>query len=100
MADTATTEDMRMPWWVPPWPVFLAGGLYLMSFWILWLLAPAQGREPSETFKMLAQAIVLTAFVNGVVATAFASSRDSQKKNETIAAQARMLAGRGPSSDT
>lgn len=84
------------PWWVPSWPVCLAVGLYVMVFWILWMLAPAKGAEASELFKTLAAAIVLTAFVNGVVAAVFTSSRDSQKKNETIAAQARLIASRAP----
>jgi hypothetical protein len=72
--------------------VFLASGLYILTFWLLWMLAPEKGKEPSELFKTLAAAIVLTAFVNGVVAAVFTASRDSQKKNETIAAQAQTIA--------
>lgn len=90
---TASTPAPAQPWWVPPWPVFLATGLYIMSFWILWILSPARGQEPSDLFKTLAGAIILTAFVNGVVAAVFTASRDSQKKNETIAAQAKVIAG-------
>lgn len=87
-----------VPWYVPPWPVCLAAALYVLTFWILWTLAPVRGQPPSELFKTLAGAIVLTAFVNGVVAAVFTSSRDSQKKNETIAAQARVIAGQPPTS--
>lgn len=78
--------------WVPPYPVWLAIGLYAMAFWILYVLSPEKGHEPSELFKTLAGAVVLTAFVNGVVASVFASNRDSQKKNDTIAAQAATIA--------
>lgn len=99
MSEPVTTpaRDPVMPWWVPSWPVFLATGLYILTFWLLWMLAPAKGEAPSELFKTLAGAIVLTAFVNGVVAAVFTSSRDSQKKNDVIAAQARVIAGQPPS---
>ena len=80
------------PWWVPNWNVCLAVGLYLLTAWLLYILAPAQGEEPSELFKTLASAIVMTAFINGVVAAVFTASRDGQKKNETIAAQAKVIA--------
>jgi hypothetical protein len=63
-----------------------------MTFWLLWILAPAKGENPSDLFKTLAVAIVLTAFVNGVVAAVYTSSRDSEKKNATIAAQAQAIA--------
>ncbi len=82
----------QAPWWVPPWPVFLAGGLYIMTFWLLWQLAPVQGQEPSELFKLLAQAVVLTAFVGGVCGAVYTAGRESQKKNDTIAAQAQTIA--------
>jgi hypothetical protein len=81
-----------MPWFVPPWPVFLALGLFGLTCWIMWTLAPLPGHDPSQLFNMLAQAIVLTAFIGGPVAVAFIASRDSQKKNETIAAQAQTIA--------
>lgn len=82
-------------WWLQPpsWNVILGVGLYIMTFWLLWMLAPAQGHEPSELFKLLAQAIVLTAFVNGVVGAVYTASRDSEKKTDTIAAQAKVIAG-------
>jgi hypothetical protein len=64
-----------------------------MTFWILWVLSPAKGEQPSDLFKTLAGAIILTAFVNGVVAAVFTASRDGQQKNATIAAQAKVIAG-------
>jgi hypothetical protein len=94
---TASTPAPAQPWWVPPWPVFLATGLYGMTFWLLWVLSPEKGKDPSDLFKTLAGAIVLTAFVNGVVAAVFTASRDSQRKNETIAAQAKVIASQTPS---
>lgn len=89
---TAYAPAPVTPWWVPPWPVFLAAGLFAMTWWIMGILAPEKGKDPSQLFNMLAQAIVLTAFIGGVVATVFTASRDSQKKNETIAAQAKTIA--------
>jgi hypothetical protein len=81
-----------VPWWMPTWPVTLGFGLYAMSFWVLDVLAPPQGQEPSELFKTLAGAVVITAFINGVVAAVYTASRDSQQKNATIAAQAHAIA--------
>lgn len=89
---TERTPGPRPPWWIPTWPVCLGVGLYVMTFWILWTLSPAQGQEPSELFKLLAQAIALTAFVSGVVGGVYTISRDSEKKTETIANQARVIA--------
>lgn len=80
------------PWWVPPWPVFLAAGLFAMTWWIMWMLAPAKGEKPSELFNMLAQAIVLTAFIGGVVGTVYTATRDGQKKNDVIATQSQIIA--------
>lgn len=86
----------RPPWWLPSYPTWLAFGLYVMAFWILYVLSPGRGSAPSELFKTLAGAIVLTAFVNGVVAAVFAANRDSQKKNEVIADQAKAIASQAP----
>jgi hypothetical protein len=88
------------PWWVPPWSVWLGGGLFAMTWWIMWLLAPAAGKEASQLFNMLAQAIVLTAFIGGVVATVYTATRESQKKNDTIAAQAAAIAAQQTNSST
>lgn len=93
---TASTPAPAQPWWVPPWPVFLATGLFAMTWWIMWVLSPEKGKAPDELFKLLAQAIVLTAFIGGVVAAVFTTSRDSQKKNEVIAAQAATIAAQTP----
>ena len=89
---TASTPAPAMPWWLPQWPQVLGFGIYAMCFWLLWTLSPEKGKEPSQLFNMLAQAIVLTAFVNGVVAAVFTASRDSQKKNDVIATQAATIA--------
>lgn len=63
---------------MPPWPVALGAGLYVMAFWLLYVLSPPAGKEPSELFKTLAEAIVLTAFVNLVVASVFTVNRDGR----------------------
>lgn len=81
----ASTPAPAQPWWIPPWPVFLGAGLFSMTWWIMWLLAPEKGHDPSQLFNMLAQAIVLTAFIGGVVAAVYTTTRDSQKKNDAIA---------------
>lgn len=81
-----------VPWWIPPWSVFLGGGLFVMTWWLMWMLAPEKGKEPSQLFNMLAQAIVLTAFIGGVVATVYTATRESQKKDAANAAQAATIA--------
>jgi hypothetical protein len=70
----------QLEWWVPPWVSCLGAGLFAMTWWIMWTLAPAKGHDPSQLFNMLAQAIVLTGFIG------------SEKKNDTIAAQAATIA--------
>lgn len=89
---TASTPAPATPWWVPPWPVFLGVALLAMTWWIMYILAPPVGHEASQLFNMLAQAIVLTAFIGGVVATVYTATVGNQKKNETIAAQAATIA--------
>lgn len=89
---TVSTPAPAMPWWVPQWPQVLGIGLFAMTWWIMWMLAPAKGEEASQLFNMLAQAIVLTAFIGGVVAAVYTVTRDSQKKNDVIAAQAQTIA--------
>ncbi|HZZ67368.1 MAG TPA: hypothetical protein VFE18_04265, partial [Phenylobacterium sp.] len=92
VAKKSAAAPQGVPWWMPTWPVTLGFGLYAMSFWVLFVLAPPQGQGPSELFKTLAGAVVITAFINGVVAAVYTASRDSQKKNDTIAAQAHAIA--------
>ncbi|HEX3887364.1 MAG TPA: hypothetical protein VHW05_07680 [Phenylobacterium sp.] len=92
VAKSSAAARQGVPWWMPTWPVTLGFGLYAMSFWVLYVLAPPQGQEPSELFKTLAGAVVITAFINGVVAAVYTASRDSQQKNATIAAQAHAIA--------
>jgi hypothetical protein len=88
--------EQVIPWFIPTWPVVLGVGLYAMSFWVLYILAPAKHEGPSELFKTLASAVIITAFINGVVAAVYTAARDSQKKNDTIAAQARAIAAQSP----
>jgi hypothetical protein len=91
-----TMMSPTAPWWFPKWPQVLAGGLYAMTAWILYVLSPEKGEDPSDLFKTLAGAVVLTAFINGVVAAVFTSTRDSQLKSEVIASQAKVIAGQSP----
>lgn len=89
---TASTPAPAMPWWVPQWPQVLGTGIFGFSWWIMWMLAPEKGQPPSILFNLLAQAIVISAFVGGVVAAVYTASRDSAKKNDVIAAQAQTIA--------
>ncbi len=41
-------------------------GLFLLTFLILWWTAPPVGQEPSEFFKAIAQAVVLTGFLAAI----------------------------------
>lgn len=88
------------PWWVPPFPVMMGFALYILTWWLLWQLSPAKGQEPSELFKLLAQAVVLTAFVNGAVGAVYVASRDGQRKNDIIAQQAKVLADQSVTAQT
>jgi len=48
----------------PGWPDnrgWMAMGLFGLTAWILYLARPVNGGEPSEFFKILAQAVVITA---------------------------------------
>ncbi len=91
MVAAASTPPPK-PWWLPEWPQVLATGLFAMTWWIFYILSPAKAAKPSELFNMLAQALVLTALTGGVVGAVYTVSRDSQKKNEIIAAQAQAIA--------
>lgn len=69
----------------PGWPDsrgWMAVGMYLMSGWVLWLAKPAPGVEPSEFFKTLASAIVVTGFLNGVLGFLYTSSKATAEARE------------------
>ena len=54
------------PWW---WPDQRGGaliGLFFLTAFILWVSRPAIGEEPSEFFKAIAQAVVLTGFLAAI----------------------------------
>lgn len=79
-AITASTPAPAQPWWIPPWNVWLGAALFGLTCWIMHVLAPVGGKEPSQLFNMLAQALVLTAFVGGTVATVYTITVSAQKK--------------------
>ena len=93
-------RSFTRPFWWPDTAGWLAIGLYCITLWLLYILSPAKGEEPSELFKLLAQAVVLTAFVNGVVAAAYTASRDGSKKNETINNLAKATASGSATAET
>lgn len=54
------------PWW---WPDQRGGaliGLFSLTAGILWYTRPIGGAEPSEFFKAIAQAVVLTGFLAAI----------------------------------
>lgn len=54
------------PWW---WPDQRGGaliGLFVLTAFILWVSRPIPGAEPSEFFKAIAQAVVLTGFLAAI----------------------------------
>lgn len=71
---------MTTPQTWPGWPDqrgWMAIGLFALTAWIVWLSRPINGAEPSEFFKTLAGAIVVTGFLNGVIGHLFTSSKAS-----------------------
>lgn len=56
----------RTPWWFPDQRGAVILGLFCLTALILYVSAPARGEEPSEFFKAIAQAVVLTGFLNAV----------------------------------
>lgn len=68
------------PWW---WPDQRGGaliGLFLLTGYILRVTAPAVGAEPSEFFKAVAQAVVLTGFL-AAIGFLFQSSKGTADAN-------------------
>ena len=56
----------RSPWWWPDQRGSVIVGLFILTAYILWVSAPTRGQEPSEFFKAIAQAVVLTGFLTAV----------------------------------
>ena len=54
------------PWWWPDQRGAVIIGLFILTAGILWVSRPAVGEEPSEFFKAIAQAVVLTGFLTAV----------------------------------
>ena len=68
----------------PGWPDnrgWMALGLFAMTAWVLWLARPGQP-EPSEYFKILSQAVVITGFINGVLSFLYTSSKSTAEARE------------------
>lgn len=55
-------------------------GLFVLTGFILWWSRPAAGEEPSEFFKVIAQAIVLTGFLTAA-GFPFLSSKGTAEAN-------------------
>lgn len=69
----------------PGWPDnrgWMAIGLFGLTAWILWLSKPVAGHEPSEFFKIIAQAVVITGFINGVLSFLYTSSKSTAEARE------------------
>lgn len=54
------------PWWWPDQRGAVIMGLFVLTAGILWVSRPVSGQEPSEFFKAIAQAVVLTGFLTAV----------------------------------
>lgn len=59
--------------------------LFALAFFIIGLMACDEGLRKDDLFKVLAQAIVLTAVVNGIVAFHFSSNKGNEKATENTA---------------
>lgn len=69
------------PWWVPDQRGAALIGLFLLTAGILWVSAPARGEEPSEFFKAIAQAVVLTGFL-AAIGFLFNASKGTSEAND------------------
>lgn len=76
-----TTGRHGPPWW---WPDTRGGaliGLFILTAAILWWSRPALGQEPSEFFKAIAQAVVLTGFL-AAIGFLFNASKGASEAND------------------
>jgi hypothetical protein len=71
----------RPPWWFPDMRGGALMGLFLLTGYILWVSAPERGGEPSEFFKAVAQAVVLTGFL-AAIGFLFQSSKGTSEAND------------------
>jgi MFS-type transporter involved in bile tolerance (Atg22 family) len=69
-------------------------GLFALAWRVVEILKPQPGQAPSELFKALAQAVVLTGFLAGV-SFYFNASKSGAEKNETISKLAGKADGEG-----
>jgi hypothetical protein len=60
------TPRASAPWWWPDQRGAALIGLFALTACILWVSRPAVGGEPSEFFKAIAQAVVLTGFLTAI----------------------------------
>lgn len=75
-----TDHDPRAPWW---WPDTRGGaliGLFVLTTGILWFSRPELGEEPTEFFKAIAQAVVLTGFL-AAIGFLFNASKGASEAN-------------------
>lgn len=72
---------------IPDVRSMIAAGLFALIFYIISLIAFVPALESNELFKTLATLLVGTAFVSGVVAFYFGSSKNSSDKDATISKQ-------------
>jgi hypothetical protein len=59
--------------------------LFALAFFIIGLMAADASLRRDDLFKVLAQAIVLTAVVNGIVAFHFSSNKGNERATENTA---------------
>ena len=82
------------PWWWPDQRGAVIVGLFILTAGILWVSRPVAGQEPSEFFKAIAQAVVLTGFLTAV-GFLFQASKGASEANAR-ADKAMDMANRAP----
>lgn len=78
-----TTTDPRAPFWWPDQRGAVIAGLFVLTAAILWWSRPIGGAEPSEFFKAIAQAVVLTGFLTAV-GFLFQASKGASEANARV----------------
>lgn len=68
----------------PDFRGWVAIGLFALSFFVIALLAIKPELAKIELFALLAQAIIVSGLIGGVVAFLYGSSKSSAEKDRTI----------------
>lgn len=74
--------------WLPGWPqterAWVTLGIFLLAFLVVGLMAFIPELRRDDLFKVLAQAIILTALVNAVIAFHFSANKAGDQARDNV----------------